>query len=128
VAITYYTDEDLQYDLGAAFRSEGNDAETVKDHRTFGWSDARQLFLAVDLGRTMITSNKKDFILLHEALALWHRRWAVSQPLRHHGIIIVPPMDIADIVSIVIDFTAGRNSLDNQCFLYDKRTGWKEIV
>jgi hypothetical protein len=107
---------------------EGHDAETVKDHRTFGWSDARQLFLAVDLGRAMVTSNKKDFILLHEALTLWHRRWAVSTPLRHHGIIIVPPMDIADIVRIVIEFAANRDTLDNQCFLWDQRRSWKEIV
>jgi hypothetical protein len=128
MAITYYTDEDLQYDLGAAFRLEGHDADTVKDHRTFGWSDARQLFLAVDLGRTIITSNKKDVILLHEALTLWHRRWQVSTPLRHHGIIIMPPMDIAEIVRVVLDFAAERESLDNQCLLWDRRKGWQEIV
>lgn len=128
MAFTYYTDEDLQYDLSGAFRRAGYDAESVKDRRTFGWTDARQLFLAVELGHTMITSNKKDFILLHEALRLWHGRWEVSTPLRHHGIIIVPHWDVADIVRLVLDFTENRDSLENECFLYDEYRGWKEIA
>jgi hypothetical protein len=65
VAIRCYTDEDVHAELAPRLRSFGWDAQSYLEHDTKGWDDARQLDQAVATRRAIVTSNRKDFRLLH---------------------------------------------------------------
>ncbi|MGH2559930.1 MAG: DUF5615 family PIN-like protein [Thermomicrobiales bacterium] len=128
MALRYYLDEDMAYPLTIALRTIGFDAEAVKDHAAFRWSDAHQLSLAVDLERTVITHNSKDFRIMHETLALWSRRWDVIGATRHRGILVLPQLLVPELVPLIEDFASGWDDIDNRLFEWDRRRGWREPV
>jgi hypothetical protein len=64
--------------------------------------------------------------LLHETLEIWHKRWRVAEPLRHHGILIVPHISLPDLISIVDEFANAHSMVDNQLFLWSEQQGWHE--
>jgi hypothetical protein len=123
---THYLDEDVSYDVVGGLRDVGYDLDSVKDAGNFGLTDARQLLWAVDRGRTVITHNRKDFRLLHEALALWATRWRTPNALRHHGILVVPHLPVLELVRMIDAFARRRDTIDNRLFLYDRQRGWSE--
>ncbi|MGH2532394.1 MAG: DUF5615 family PIN-like protein [Thermomicrobiales bacterium] len=128
MALRYYLDEGVSYPLAGALRAVGYDAESVKDRSAFGWSDARQLSIAVDLGRTLITHNSKDYRLVHETLALWSRRWGVVGKTWHRGILIFPHLSVPELVPLVEGFANEWDDIDNRLFEWDRRRGWYEPV
>jgi hypothetical protein len=128
VAIRYYTDENIHDGVAPGTRLLGLDTDSFREHRTFGWTDPRQLAKAVDLCRAIITSNKKDFRRLHEALLIWRVRWDVADALCHHGILIVPHEKVANLIRIVEAFDGLFESIDDRLFMWDEVRGWYEIV
>jgi hypothetical protein len=128
VALLLYTDEDVNERLAAALRNLGHNADSFREHSTFGWSDARQLAKAIDLGRAIVTSNRKDFRLLDETLAMWHQRWHIETPFRHYGILIVPHSTLDLLISIVDQFVTVYASIDNLVFQWDSPAGWRRVA
>jgi Domain of unknown function (DUF5615) len=128
VVIRYYTDENIHDDVAPGTRHLGLDTDSFREHGTFGWSDPRQLAKAVDLGRAIVTSNKKDFRRLHETLLIWRVRWNVPDALCHHGILIVPHVKLPDLIRIIEAFDGLFDDIDDRLFMWDERRGWYEVV
>lgn len=126
MALRLYTDEDVHGDLASALRSLGHDADSCAELGALRLTDPRQLAQAVDLGRAIITSNRLDFRMLHETLIIWHERWHVATPLRHHGILIVPHISLTDLITIVDEFANAHTAVDNRLFLWAEQRGWHE--
>ena len=129
MVIRYYTDENIHVDVAPGARHLGLDSDSFREHGTFGWTDPRQLAKAADLGRAIITSNKKDFRRLHEALLLWRIRWNVPNALCHHGILIVPHVKLPVLIRIieVFDGIFANVNIDDRLFMWDERRGWHEV-
>jgi Domain of unknown function (DUF5615) len=123
----YYTDENIHGDVAPGTRSLGLDTDSFREHGTAGWTDPRQLAKAVDLGRAMITSNKKDFRRLHESLHIWRVRWNIPDALCHHGILIVPHERLPVLIRIVTEFDDLYGNIDDRLFMWDERRGWHEV-
>jgi len=64
-----YVDEDVPLSLAEALRNRGVDCSTTQEAGNKGLSDAEQLAFSAENGRTIVTHNKKDFILLHNEYA-----------------------------------------------------------
>jgi hypothetical protein len=122
----HYLDEDVSYDLTGGLRDAGYDMDSVKDAGNFGLTDARQLLWAVEHGRTVITHNRKDFRLLHEALKLWAIRWGSPGALRHHGVLVVPHLPVPQLARLIDEFVRNRDNIDNRLFIWDRQRGWSE--
>jgi Domain of unknown function (DUF5615) len=119
-------DEDVSYDLVGNLRDVGYVMNSVKDSGNFGLTDARRLLWAVEHGRTMITHNRKDFRLLHEALSLWASRWGAADVLHHHGILVLPHLPVPERVRLIDEFARERDNIDNRLFVFDRQHGWQE--
>jgi hypothetical protein len=83
----------------------GHDVVTARQLRSKGIDDARQLTLAARFGRTFVTYNHRDFLLLHRAWRLWSHDWSATARAWHAGILILlqPPLLAADRAAHLLD-------------------------
>jgi hypothetical protein len=84
-----YLDEEVSARLRDLLREAGHDVTDAKElghRRGTMWTDARQLFHAARERRVLVSSNRRDFEILHDA---W-RRWPAPgrNPQAHAGIIV----------------------------------------
>ncbi len=63
--IKVYVDEDVPLSFSQALLNRGVDVVTTGGAGNKGFSDSEQLIFAVGSDRSIVTHNKKDFILLH---------------------------------------------------------------
>ncbi len=63
--IKAYVDEDIPVSFAQALLNRGVDVVTTGGTGNKGFSDAEQLAFAAGSNRSIVTHNKKDFILLH---------------------------------------------------------------
>jgi len=63
--IRAYVDEDVPLSLAQALRNRGVDCITTQEAGNKGHSDAEQLVFSMGQGRTIVTHNIRDFIILH---------------------------------------------------------------
>ena len=71
-----FADEDFSYPVVEALRQLGHDIVTVQEVGIRGRSDYFVLAFSTNVGRAVVTSNRRDFIRLHRQTS-------------HHGGIIV---------------------------------------
>jgi len=60
-----YVDEDIPVSFAQALLNRGVDVVTTGGAGNKGFSDAEQLAFAAVTGASLVTHNRKDFILLH---------------------------------------------------------------
>lgn len=63
--IKAYVDEDVPVSFAQALLNRGVDVVTTGGTDNKGFSDAEQLAFAAGSGKSIVTHNRKDFILLH---------------------------------------------------------------
>jgi len=81
--VTFYFDEDsAQYRLIAALRSRGFDVASSLDTGMNARDDEAQLLVASTHARMLVSSNARDFAVLHHE---WQK-----QRRAHSGILIIP--------------------------------------
>jgi hypothetical protein len=69
-------------------REHGHDAVVAQTLGLEAAADEEHLLLAADRRWTLVTHNKRDFVLLHGAWRVWTVAWDVKRS--HHGIVIIP--------------------------------------
>jgi predicted nuclease of predicted toxin-antitoxin system len=67
--ISLYTDEDVTDRLALLLRERGYEAESALEAGTTGFTDEQQLAFAANRGLTLLTYNRRDFIVLAQR---WH--------------------------------------------------------
>lgn len=109
--IRLYLDEDVSVFVAQLLRHHGFDVLTTREAQNLGNSDTAQLHVAAAHQRTILTHNRCDFEILHEAALKEHRP--------HAGILIAnrraSDFDLARRIMTVLDtFTA--DEVANQLF------------
>ena len=119
----FYLDDNIAIDLARELRSWGHTATTARDQGLDGADDDEHLLVAAQRGWTLLTNNRKDFILLHGAWRRWASAWQV--PARHAGILILrqewPPRQAAKEVD---SFIKTGGPLGNQLYVWYPSSGW----
>lgn len=113
-------------------RRRGHDAVTSRELGLDRSSDGAHLLRAALLGRTLLSNNERDFVLLHDAWLRWAAAWGI-QP-QHAGIIILPQRmnwsaeRAADEIERVIGSGSGSSSRQsaNTLWRWRSTTGWVE--
>jgi hypothetical protein len=122
----FYADENVSLGLERLLRPRGHAFTTTHAERRLGSPDSHQLLFAATRGWTLITHNRGDFRLLHDAWHLWSDAWRVSP--QHAGILVlepVPGQTAADVAELIQDIVTRRDvSLPNALYDWGLVTGW----
>jgi hypothetical protein len=124
-----YLDENMSLLLEVLLRLRGHAVfSTFSEGRT-GAPDPHQLLFAAERGWVLITHNRRDYRLLHDAWHLWSHAWDTVQ--RHGGVLVLdqtpgqPVEEMAELIhALVHDATA---SLSNRLYDWRQVTGWKRF-
>jgi hypothetical protein len=114
----FYIDHDVAVALAPVLRVFGHEATLTDDLGLTQASDGRQLLTAAEHDWVLVTHNRRDFIVLHDAWRCWTAAWRVQ--LDHAGIVVVPrsvrgetwlPVTIAQRLNELVgsdEFSAGQ--------------------
>ena len=125
---SFYLDEPVADPQAGFLRRRGHDVVTTTEANNKGHSDVQQLLYATQCRRILITYDRRDYRMLHEA---WHelaRAWSVSVRVLHPGILIVPPpqrLGLAD-AAREIDALVERRTVANRLWVWKVAVGWTE--
>ncbi len=85
--VAFYLDEDVAEEVASLLADRGHFVTTTRRERRKGAPDPRQLLFAAGRGWILVTSNRHDYELLHDAWLMWSHEWRVSH--LHTGILVV---------------------------------------
>lgn len=80
-----YLDENVKRDVMDLLIAPDRSIRTVRDEERLSASDSFQLIYAAEQRWTLVTCNRNDYHLLHDAWLLWSHRWGLQQA--HTGIL-----------------------------------------
>jgi hypothetical protein len=86
-------------------------------------SDGHQLLYAAQRNATLVTHNRKDFLLLHDAWQRWSRAWGVRES--HAGILVISQSRTMAEPGKAIDELLSRTLVSNELYELVWRTGWR---
>ena len=122
-----YTDENMALALEGLLRDYGHVVTSTFGEGRSGAPDPHQLLFAAERGWTLITHNRRDYRLLHDAWHLWSYAWSVSR--RHAGILVLeqviaqPVAELAALIHALGEDPA--TSLVNALYDWKPTTGWR---
>ncbi|HVC33640.1 MAG TPA: DUF5615 family PIN-like protein [Chloroflexota bacterium] len=117
-----YTDHDFALEVSIFPRGAGHIAIAAHDLKREEAGDDEQLLTAAQHAWTLVTHNRKDFTLLHNAWRRWARAWGVV-PV-HAGILVLPrgsPSSLAERVSVLFE---SNPPLTNALYTWKTGVGW----
>ena len=120
-----YVDQNISFDLIALLRGRGHTAVTARDLGLERARDDEHLLVAAERGRTLLTYNRDDFELLHDAWRRWSTAWQATAT--HAGILIVPPpphRSVAEAAGEVDSLLASGYPLANELYRWRPVGGW----
>jgi len=112
----FYIDHDVANEVGRLLRGDGHDVVTVRELGTTRAGDDEHLLAAAQAGRTLLSHNRKDFLLLHGAWQRWSQAWSAAST--HSGILLLPQMRPLDAVDALADLLRSAEPLENALFEY----------
>ncbi|MGH2449075.1 MAG: DUF5615 family PIN-like protein [Chloroflexota bacterium] len=83
-----YLDNDVSLRLVPLLRAAGHEVTTTRGLGVTAATDDAQLLIAARNGWTLVTSNRRDFRLLHDAWRTWPPAFGLALPPapRHSGV------------------------------------------
>jgi hypothetical protein len=120
-----YADENVSSLLSDLLRSYGHVVYATYDEGRSTATDGSELLYAADRGWIVLTHNRADFLMLHDAWHLWSHSWNVRP--EHAGIIVLEPVQSplqAEIATLVHEICE-QNALTNMIFVWKRATGWE---
>jgi len=128
-----YLDEGLSSITDTRLTRLGEDVVDARSIVRHGTSDHHHLAVATLLNRVLVTYNRADFELLHNAWRDWSARFGRPPLATHAGILVVPqppvmiPNIAADLIhSFLNDQTTG--SLANRLYVWTVEDDWDEVL
>ena len=122
----FYADENVSLALEHLLRQRGHACATTHAEHHLGAPDSHQLLYAATRGWTLITHNRGDFRLLHDAWHLWSDAWQVSP--QHAGILVlepVPGQTASDVAELIQDIVTRHDvMLANARYDWGPMSGW----
>lgn len=134
--LRFALDEDVAHPLAGLLRFRGWDVDSAKEPGRLRLSDVQALLRAAADGQTLITHNNNHFQALHEAWVTWRWRWSIEVEQatgvqvslsRHAGILILPQIDVRELVPILEEFEHDRNSIADRLFAWSRGRRWQEV-
>ena len=121
----FYLDEDVSESVSRELVRRGIDVRHARREPGMqGATDPTQLLVAVRDGRCMVTHNRKDFFLLHDAWRRWTGDFGLTLP--HAGIVLLPQrvdaIAVADALALLVD---KDTIFTNELYAWHPVEGWR---
>lgn len=91
--IKLYLDEDVAAPLAEALRQRGMDILTTQEARRSESKDEEQVAFAVEQHRSILTHNKRDFVIIHKA--------HLDAGKAHWGIIVADQKPVGQLMRMI---------------------------
>ena len=106
-------------------RAAGHDVATARELGLTRLTDDAQLLSAVPASRVLVTRNRDDFTLLHDAWLTWPAAFGVALP-PHPGILVLDPAPHGAHSVVLEAFLAATTParLANEILWWHRRAGW----
>ena len=125
----FYLDHDVSDRVVPLLRGLGHTVVTSDEVGLGAAVDPYQLLTATHNGWVLVSHNRKDFRLLHNAWLLWREAWGVSSSVEHGGILILPHARASDTVARLDLFAASRpGSTADQIYEYRPSREWIRVI
>lgn len=121
--VAFYLDADVTLQLADDLRSRSHSAVTARDVGLDTAADDRQLLAAAQQSSILITHNRRDFVLLHQAWLNWSSAWGVVTP--HSGVLVVAQEPADRLAQEVDTFLPLIPSLTNLLYRWRPSQGWE---
>lgn len=120
-----YLDNDVAVLTATLLQTRGHTTWTARDKALRAAGDEVQLLTAAQQQWVLLTHNRKDFVLLHNAWHAWSTAWGVAP--HHSGILIVPQWHAAQIAQQVDTFLVFGVPLVNTLYEWRAGRGWIKL-
>ena len=121
-----YLDHNISLRLALPLRAAGHDVVTARDLGLTRLTDDAKLLSAVRVGRVLVTHNRRDFTLLHDAWLIWPAAFGLALP-PHPGILVLDPAP-RELLSAVLGAVLAAmppTGLANGLNWWHGRQGWR---
>lgn len=125
----FYIDEDVHEQLAEQLSAIGHDTVNARQAGNRGRRDPWQFAFATLHRRTLVTANRRDFDLLHEAWIVWSDLAIATATGPHPGILVVPngsELGLERLARIVDEFAQSGTAPDNRLFRWHPKRGWHQ--
>jgi predicted nuclease of predicted toxin-antitoxin system len=113
-----YLDADVPLRLAGLLTSNGHPTRTTQDEDRKTAGDDEQLLYAARQGWVLITHNKDDFLLLHDA---W-RRWGMVPS--HAGILLMEQAPADELAPAILALLGTNRALADELWGWNRRDAW----
>lgn len=121
-----YTDNDVSIPLANRLRSSGHNVVTARGLGGRKAGDEEHLLTAAQQGRTFITHDGKDFLLLHNAWRRWALAWGVT--VRHAGVVVIPRrVPLARVEAAIVALIQSGRPRVNALYIWREQSGWSAV-
>jgi hypothetical protein len=125
---SFYLDQDVDVALAPALQEFGHTAVATGALGLARSPDAAQLLFAAKRRWVLISHNRDDFVVLHDAWKLWTVDWDVA--VEHAGILVIPQRIGADFWTVphaagqIDELIRQARPLSNELYEWRRGTGW----
>jgi hypothetical protein len=125
----FHLDSDVSLLLAPLLRSAGHTVVAARDLGLAAATDDAQFVAAVHPGRILVTHNRRDFTLLHDAWRTWPAAFGLALP-PHPGILALdhgPPSPLLGVIDELLVATSPASRL-NEMFWWRTHGGWNRRI
>ena len=125
----FHLDADVSLLLASLLRSAGHGVATARHLGLAAATDDAQLLAAMRSGRMLVTHNRRDFTLLHDAWRSWPTAFGLALPA-HPGILALDHGPPNLLFRVIDEFLAATSpaSRPNEMFWWQGRGGWRRRI
>lgn len=121
-----YHDHNVAREITHSVRRAGHLVTTARDIGMDRAKDDEQLLVAAQRNWILVSHNREDFFLLHDAWRRWSRAWGVTTT--HPGILVVaqmPPAWHRRIADEIVRFVELNPVLSDTLHMWRPTRGWQ---
>jgi len=123
----FYIDNCLSPRIARELRQRQHWAVATRSRQMGRAGDEEQLLIATQNSEILVTSNRKDFFLLHDAWLRWSRAWSTVPLPQHPGILVIPQAWPPDVAAHELDHFVTRGVLlANGLYWFRLNVGWQQ--
>ena len=124
-----HLDHNISLHLVPALQAVGHEVSVARDLGLTRMTDDAQLLSAVRASRVLVTHDRGDFTLLHDAWLTWPTAFGLALP-PHPGILLLDPAPHGALSGVLDAFLAPTPpaALANGIFWWHRHDGWRRRI
>jgi hypothetical protein len=124
-----YFDHNFTRHVAPILWAEGHDLLFTRDPGTARLTDDAHLLASVRAGRVLITHDRHDFKMLHDAWVTWPAAFGMRLP-PHLGVLVLDSASPETLAQVIADFLDGTDPADlpDAIFWWHRHDGWRRSI